>query len=113
MAHSFADVKRFKPIAGIREAIINMTLVDNYATAAGGYVITPTNLGFKGILQIEVDNVQLDGAGTPVPHALVAQPITSSVNWGLRWYQVSDGAEEGDGAADSVGEVVRLRVKGY
>jgi hypothetical protein len=109
-----ADIKRFKPINGVRRALVNFTVGENYATANGGFVITPALLGFTGIIDIRPPTLQLDGATTPILHVLVAQPITASVNWGLRAYEHdATPAEEADGASGFAGEAIRLDVLGY
>jgi len=54
MALSFSNVKTLKPIRGLREAIIDITLDENYA--AGGWAITAANLtNYSGIGSIIYD----------------------------------------------------------
>ena len=45
-ALTFTPVKRFKPHAGVRRGIIDITL--DAAYGAGGWAITAANLGIKG-----------------------------------------------------------------
>jgi len=107
-----ADIKRFKPLNGVRRALVNLTIGENYATANGGFVITPALLGFNAIIDIRPPALQLDGAS--LAHILVAQPIALSANWGLRAYEHdATPAEEGDGASGFAGEAIRLEVLGY
>lgn len=48
MAHTFTSKRKFPKIkGGIRRGIVDITFVDNYA--AGGFDITPANLGLDRI----------------------------------------------------------------
>ena len=56
MAATIAVVKRFKAVGGMpKDALFDVTLDASYP--AGGYAITPANLGLKGIWNLQPTDV--------------------------------------------------------
>lgn len=109
MAHSFADVKRFKRISGIRSGIINMTVGAAYAT--GGFTVTAANLGLEALLDLKCPVALYNGHATPVSH-LMECVRSSATTWKIRaWTAIDTELANANNDFDSI--VIRLEYKGY
>lgn len=102
----FSDVKRHKPVNGIRRGIINMTIgSDNYTT--GGFSVTATNLGLEGIRSLRGPTVKSDGSA----NCLIEIYRSSDTQWYVRTWTALGTEHSQDGAWEN--EILRLEYEGY
>ena len=102
---TFTVVKRFKPHAGVRRGIIDITLDASYAS--GGWAITAANLGIKGAAVILNLIVPAHKAGFHLEW--------DQVNSKIKAYEEQDttAASQEIDAADLSTEVIRVEYVGY